>query len=369
MPWLPVAVMTMSAQPMRLFDRLDLEAVHQRLQRVDRVDLGDRDAGALRLERLGAALADVAVATDQRGLAADQDVGAAVDAVDQRVPGAVLVVELALGDRVVDVDGRERQLTGGGELVQPQHTGGGLLGDALTDSAILVHLVLSVSKRARTSARKTFHSSESSSSAGGTTPAFSYWAPRSTSMVASPPSSRIMFAGSPGQVSICSAAHQYSSSVSPFQAKTGMPLGSSTVPCGPTTIAAAAWSWVEKMLHDAQRTSAPSADQRLDQHRGLHRHVQRAGDPRTLERQHIGVLAAQRHQSRHLVLGQPDLLAAELGQAQIGDLVVDAIADIDGQFRHVEPHFVRHCLLTRRRALATPSACGLAGQALRRSDS
>ena len=60
-------------------------------------------------------------------------------------------------------------------------------------------------------------------------------------------------------MSICSAAHQYSSSVSPFQAKIGTPLGSSTVPCGPTTVAAAAWSWVEKMLHDAQRTSAPSA--------------------------------------------------------------------------------------------------------------
>ena len=27
----------------------------------------------------------------------------------------------------------------------------------------------------------------------------------------------------------------------------------------PAAIAAAAWSWVEKMLHDAQRTSAPSA--------------------------------------------------------------------------------------------------------------
>ena len=53
--------------------------------------------------------------------------------------------------------------------------------------------------------------------------------------------------------------HQYSSSVSPFQAKTGTPCGSSTVPFGPTTTAAAAWSWVEKMLHEAQRTSAPSA--------------------------------------------------------------------------------------------------------------
>lgn len=45
--------------------------------------------------------------------------------------------------------------------------------------------------------------------------------------------------------------HQrYSSSVSPFQAKTGMPAAA---------MAAAAWSWVEKMLHDDQVTSAPRA--------------------------------------------------------------------------------------------------------------
>jgi hypothetical protein len=42
--------------------------------------------------------------------------------------------------------------------------------------------------------------------------------------------------------------HSYSSSVSPFQAKTGMPRAA---------IAAAAWSWVEKMLHELQRTVAP----------------------------------------------------------------------------------------------------------------
>jgi hypothetical protein len=51
--------------------------------------------------------------------------------------------------------------------------------------------------------------------------------------------------------------HQYSSSVSPFQAKTGVPLGASGVPSRPTTIAAAAESCVLKMLHDTQRTSAP----------------------------------------------------------------------------------------------------------------
>ena len=43
---------------------------------------------------------------------------------------------------------------------------------------------------------------------------------------------------------------QYSSSVSPFHANTDVPFAAT---------AAAAWSCVEKMLHDAQRTFAPSA--------------------------------------------------------------------------------------------------------------
>jgi len=49
-------------------------------------------------------------------------------------------------------------------------------------------------------------------------------------------------------VTASSVQSQYSSSVSPFQANTGVPV---------LAIAAAAWSWVEKMLQDAQRTSAP----------------------------------------------------------------------------------------------------------------
>jgi hypothetical protein len=93
-----------------VLDGGDLVALHRRLQRADRVDLGDDDAGALAAQRLGAALADVAVAADDRDLAADEHVGGAVDAVDQRVAAAVLVVELGLGDRVVDVDRREQQL-------------------------------------------------------------------------------------------------------------------------------------------------------------------------------------------------------------------------------------------------------------------
>ena len=80
---------------------------------------------------------------------------------------------------------------------------------------------------------------------------FSAFAPRISSSVASPPSSRIMFANSPfGHSKMRCENSQYSSSDSPLNANTGVPA---------STIAAAAWSCVEKMLHEAQRTSAPSA--------------------------------------------------------------------------------------------------------------
>ena len=130
--------------------------------------------------------------------------------------------------------------------------------------AACVHLPGWSARELRSRSRMMTHSSGSSSDGHGTPPACSYSAPLCTNSVASPPSSRIMLGpaaapSSPGQVSASSVHRQYSSRVSPFQAKTGMPRGSSGVPSGPTATAAAAWSWVEKMLQLAQRTCAPSA--------------------------------------------------------------------------------------------------------------
>ena len=93
---LPVAVTKMSARLDVVLERRDLVALHRRLQRADRVDLGDDDAAALAAQRLGAALADLAEAADDGDLAAEHDVGGAVQAVDQRVAAAVDVVELVL---------------------------------------------------------------------------------------------------------------------------------------------------------------------------------------------------------------------------------------------------------------------------------
>ena len=107
---LPVAVTKMLPRGGGLFHRRDFVAFHRGLQGVDRVDLGDDHAGAQRLHRMGTALADVAVAGHDHDLAGHHDVGGPLDAVGQRFAAAVEVVELALGDRVVDVDGRHLQL-------------------------------------------------------------------------------------------------------------------------------------------------------------------------------------------------------------------------------------------------------------------
>ena len=113
-----------------VLERVDLEAFHRRLQRADRIDFADDDAGALAAQRLRAALAHVAVAGHERELAADHHVGGAVEAVGQRVPAAEDVVELALGHRVVDVDAGEQQRALLLHLVETVHAGGRLFGDA-----------------------------------------------------------------------------------------------------------------------------------------------------------------------------------------------------------------------------------------------
>ena len=76
------------------------------------------------------------------------------------------------------------------------------------------------------------------------------------------------------------------------------------------------------MLHETQRTSAPSAFERLDQHRGLDRHVQRAGDARALQRLLRAVFLARRHQAGHFGFGERDFLAAEFGEADVLDDVI-----------------------------------------------
>ena len=106
-----------------------LEAVHERLQGVDRIDLGDLNDRTLARQRFGTALTYVTVAAQQDGLAADQHVGSAVDAIDQRVAGAVAVVELGLRHGIIDVHRREWQHAFLGEVVEAVHARRCFFGD------------------------------------------------------------------------------------------------------------------------------------------------------------------------------------------------------------------------------------------------
>ena len=109
--------------------------------------------------------------------------------------------------------------------------------------------------------------------------------------------------------------------VSPFQAKTGMPA---------FAMAAAAWSWVEKMLQLAQRTSAPSS---TSVSISTAVWIVMCNEPvmRTpCERFAGGVFLADRHQAGHFLLGDVDFLAAPIGEADVGDFVVVSLGFGDG---------------------------------------
>src|SRR5205814_3886203 len=75
----------------RVFHGCYFVAFHRRLERVDRVDLGDPDAGALATPPLRAAFADIAVAAAEGGLAPDPPIEGAVGSVHETMPAPVAI--------------------------------------------------------------------------------------------------------------------------------------------------------------------------------------------------------------------------------------------------------------------------------------
>ncbi len=83
------------------------------------------------LQRLGRALADIAIAADNRDLAGHHHIGAAADGIDERFAAAIFVVEFRLGDAVIDIDRGKRKLALLLQVIKAVHAGRRLLGDAL----------------------------------------------------------------------------------------------------------------------------------------------------------------------------------------------------------------------------------------------
>ena len=276
-----------------------------------------------------AALADVAEAADHRDLAADHHVGGAVDAVDQRVAAAVEVVELRLRHRVVDVDRREQQLAALDHLVEPVHAGGRLLGDAFDAlrRCCVQRCGSSASERV-SSARITPNSSESALGGIGhragalVLGALVHEQRRVAAVVEDHVRRRRAARPASAAPARCTTSTPRASR--PSRRTPARRAGPPAYPSGPTATAAAAWSWVEKMLQLHQRTSAPSA---VSVSISTAVWIVMCSEPvmRAPRSGCVGgVLAANRHQTGHLVLGERDLLAAELGEREVGDLEVGA---------------------------------------------
>ena len=268
----------------RLVHRRHLEALHRRLEGADRVDLGDDHPRAGAAQRLRRSLAYVAVTGHHRDLAGEHDVGRAADAVHQAFSAAVEVVELRLGDRVVDVDRRRRQRPRPLHFVQAVDPRRRLLRQAAHPGHQL--RVLLVHDFGQVAAVVEDHvGSPAAGAAHGAVDA----APEL--LVGLP---------LPGEDGEARRRHR----------RRRVVLGREHVAAGPAQFGA-------------------ERPQRLHEHRGLDGHVQAAGDSRAGERARGAVFLAQRHQPGHFRLGEGDLLAPPIGERHVGDLAV-------GGFGHPE---------------------------------
>lgn len=125
----------------------DFVTGHSSLEGIDRVDLGDENASTIRLQRLGAlegvhqnehsegqelatyALSNIAESGNYGDLSGKHDVGSTLDTVDEGLAAAIVVVELALGDRIIDIDGSDLELAISMHAVEVVNTSSGLLGE------------------------------------------------------------------------------------------------------------------------------------------------------------------------------------------------------------------------------------------------
>ena len=86
------------------------------------------------------ALADITIAGNHGNLTSKHNVGGTLETINKGLAAAVVVVELALGDTVVDVDGRDLEFTFTESFVKVMDTSGSLFGDTLDILEVLREL-------------------------------------------------------------------------------------------------------------------------------------------------------------------------------------------------------------------------------------
>ena len=296
----------------RLFHCDDLVAFHRGLQGTNRIDFRHPDLGAQRGECLRRTLADIPVAGDNRDLAGDHDVSRALDAVDERLTAAIQVVELGLGDRIVDVDGGKGEFALFGHLVEAMHAGRRLFGHALDlrqARGIPARIALELFADRGEQYRFFFGAGIVQHGKVG------------FSLGAQVQQQRGIAAVVKDHVGLLVAR--------PLENTVGV------VPVFGQVFALHGKDWrtgrcdrggsVVLRREDVARRPAnlrAQGLQRFNQHSRLDRHVQAAGDPRALQGLGRRELFTRGHQARHFGFGNGDLATAPAGEADVGDNVV-----------------------------------------------
>jgi len=296
-----------------LFDGLDLEASHASLESADGVDFSDDNAGSLGAEGFSTSLSDISVTGDDSYLSGKHDVGGTVDGVDQRVTATIDVIELGLGDGVVDVDGGEEEGSFLHHLVKSVDTSGGFLRNSLDvwDDLVEVSGVLLEDALKEGVDDLKFSVSFIVFQDGGVVLSGVTTVDEEGSITTIVDDEfGSLFSGeedgSPGAFPVVFQVlslpgEDWGSSGG--DGSSGVVLGAVDVATAPADVGA-------------------DGLEGFDQHSGLDGHVERASDTDVLEGLFRSVLFSGGHESGHFVLSELDFLATEVSLADVGDLVV-----------------------------------------------
>lgn len=254
----------------------DLVASHGSLESIDWINLSNQDTGTHATEGLSTTLANIAESSNNSNLASNHYIGSTLDTVNEGLTATVQIVELGLGDTVVDVDGGHEELVVLEHAIQVVDTSGGLLRDTI---AALEHLGVFGVDEAGQVATVVKDQVELGSVLEG------------KQLLLEAPVVFLLGLALPGK----------NRNTGSGDGGGGMVLGAEDVAAGPGDFGS-------------------KSSQGLDEDSGLDSHVQAASNAGTLERLVGGVLLPGRHETGHLVLGELDLLAAEGSQRQVSDL-------------------------------------------------
>lgn len=261
-----------------LFHSNHLVATDCCLKGINGVNLSDKNSSTHARKSHGTALADVAISGNNSSLTSNHNVCGALDSINKGLTAAVKVVELRLRDAVVDIDGRNLELTLGHHFVEVVHSSSGLLRE--TEAVFEKFGVLFVNKRGEITAIVKNEVQLAS-------------IVESVELLLDAPEILLLSLAFPGKNRNASSSNSSSSVV----------LSRVDVAGGPGDLSA-------------------ETDERLDKNGGLNGHVEATSNAGALEGLRGSVLLAGLHETRHLVFSEFDLLAAESGKRQVGNLEI-----------------------------------------------